>query len=188
MGIHGFKFPVLVTSTHMIFGSWALIPMMMLEDKYVEEHGTNLREQWLGLAAVALMNGVQIALNNASLQTTELSMNQVVRASIPVLTALAGICIESKVPTCAEMIALSAVSLGVVLCVYQDSTSEVSGIILVAISAIIQCAQMSLSSRLMTKKLSSFQVRTLRAPTHPQPVAQSLGLRPTRLVNAACCR
>ena len=64
-------------------------------------------------------NGVQIAANNASLAVLELSMNQVVRSVVPVLTAALGVCIEAKVPTWLELLALGAVSAGVILCVYE---------------------------------------------------------------------
>ena len=154
-----------MTSTHMIFGSWALTPMMILEDEYVSEHAATLRGQSIGLALVAILNGVQIAANNASLAVMELSMNQVVRAGVPVLTALMGISIEGKVPTALELAALIGVSAGVVVCVYHDSgASSAMGVLLVGVSAVVQAAQMSLSSRLMTKKLSSFQMTFYTGP------------------------
>lgn len=149
----------------MIFGSWALTPMMVLEDEYVGEHVTTLRGQSTGLALVAILNGVQIAANNASLAVMELSMNQVVRAGVPVLTALVGISIEGKVPSALELAALIGVSAGVVVCVYHDGgASSATGVFLVGISAVVQAAQMSLSSRLMRKKLSSFQMTFYTGP------------------------
>ena len=148
----------------MLFGSCALAPLMALHDAYADQHAALLRGQWRGLALVALLNGVQIAANNASLAVVELSMNQVLRAGVPVLTALLGVGIEHKVPTAAEMLALLSVCLGVAVCVYQDTASSPFGVALVGLSAVVQAAQMSLSSRLMAAKLSSFQM-TCAAPS-----------------------
>ena len=75
LGVLGLRFPILMTSTHMIFGAWALTPMMTLSDAYAVEHRGVLRGQWRGLAAVAVLNGVQITANNASLAVMELSLS-----------------------------------------------------------------------------------------------------------------
>ena len=92
-----------MTSAHMIFGSTALAPMMLLQEGYSSRHNLVLQNDWKGLATIAVMNGFQIACNNASLTVMELSMNQVIRASIPVLVALLAVCIEGKVPAKSEV-------------------------------------------------------------------------------------
>ena len=70
-----------MTSAHMIFGSCALSPMMFLKEHYSTRHSTVLQNDWKGLAMIAAMNGLQIAMNNASLTVMELSMNQVPASS-----------------------------------------------------------------------------------------------------------
>ena len=85
---YGFKFPMVLTSAHMLFGSLALLPLMVLKDKYRTRHAAILRSDWKALLFVGCMNGPQIAANNASLVTIELSLNQVIRAAIPVCVAL----------------------------------------------------------------------------------------------------
>ena len=103
LGLYGLKFPLIMTSAHMIFGSTALSPMMLLQESYASRHALVLQNDWKGLATIAIMNGFQIACNNASLTVMELSMNQVIRASIPVLVALLAVCIEGKVPAKSEV-------------------------------------------------------------------------------------
>ena len=76
----------------MIFGSCALSPMMLTRESYASRHALVLQNDWNGLATIAVMNGFQIACNNASLTVMELSMNQVIRASIPVIVALMAVC------------------------------------------------------------------------------------------------
>lgn len=113
LGLYGLKFPLIMTAAHMIFGSCALSPLMFLNADYNSRHATVLKNDWKGLAVIAMMNGFQIACNNASLTVMELSMNQVIRASVPVLVAIIGVCIENKVPTKGEVVCLFVVSIGV---------------------------------------------------------------------------
>ena len=87
LGLHGLRFPLFMTACHMIFGSCALSPLMFLSPKYSDKHVGVLQNDWKGLMTIALMNGFQIACNNASLTVMELSMNQA-RACGPVPCAL----------------------------------------------------------------------------------------------------
>ena len=119
-----------MTSAHMIFGSTALAPMMLLQEGYSSRHNLVLQNDWKGLATIAVMNGFQIACNNASLTVMELSMNQVIRASIPVLVALIAVCVEHKIPSKSEIACLFVISLGVMLAVWEESRNAVLGIIL----------------------------------------------------------
>lgn len=72
-----FRFPMLLTSAHMIFGSVVLLPVMLLTDGYRGTHLANWRKEWKALLFICAVNGPQIALNNASLVSIELSLNQV---------------------------------------------------------------------------------------------------------------
>ena len=66
-----------MTACHMIFGFCAFSPLMFMREEYSSRHALVLQNDWKGLAMVAVMNGFQIACNNASLTVMELSMNQV---------------------------------------------------------------------------------------------------------------
>jgi drug/metabolite transporter (DMT)-like permease len=167
LGLYGLKFPLIMTSCHMIFGSCALAPMMLLSQSYASRHASVLANDWKGLATIAVMNGFQIACNNASLTVMELSMNQVIRASIPVIVALLAVCIEGKVPSKGEVACLLVISLGVMLAVWEESRNAVLGIILTLISTVMQSIQMSLSGRVMSGrsgKLDSFQMTFYTGP------------------------
>jgi len=126
-----------------------------------------LQNDWKGLATIAAMNGFQIACNNASLTVMELSMNQVIRASVPVLVALIAICVEAKVPSKSEILCLVIISLGVMLAVWEESRNAVLGIVLTIVSTVMQSIQMSLSGRVMSGrsgKLDSFQMTFYTGP------------------------
>ena len=87
LGLHGLRFPLIMTAAHMIFGSVVLLPTMLLMDGYRGTHLANWRKDWKALIFIGAVNGPQIALNNASLVSIELSLNQVIRAGIPVCVA-----------------------------------------------------------------------------------------------------
>jgi drug/metabolite transporter (DMT)-like permease len=126
-----------------------------------------LQNDWKGLVTIALMNGFQIACNNASLTVMELSMNQVIRASVPVCVALFGVCIEHKVPSKAEVACLFVVSCGVMIAVWEESRNSTLGIILTVLSTVMQSIQMTVSGRLMSGKsgrLDSFQMTFYTGP------------------------
>jgi drug/metabolite transporter (DMT)-like permease len=189
----------------MIFGSTALAPMMLMRDDYAARHATVLANDWKGLATIAVMNGFQIACNNASLTVMELSMNQVIRASIPVLVAILAVCIEGKVPSKSEVVCLFVISLGVMLAVWEESRNAVLGIILTLISTVMQSIQMSLSGKVMSGKsgkLDSFQMTFYTGPvafvslapfafaSEYTVFAEMLSLRPTATLGfllGSCC-
>jgi hypothetical protein len=167
LGLHGLRFPLIMTASHMIFGSCALAPMMLLNQNYLSKHASVLSNDWKGLAAIAVMTGFQIACTNASLTVMELSMNQVIRASVPVCVAIFGMCIENKIPTKGEIACLFVVSIGVMLAVWEESRNAVLGIVLTLMSTVMQSIQMSLSGRLMSGKsgrLDSFQMTFYTGP------------------------
>ena len=152
---------------HDLWLACALAPMMLTNDSYVSRHSTVLSNDWKGLAMIAVMNGFQIACNNASLTVMELSMNQIIRASIPVLVAILAVCIESKVPSSKEIVCLIVISAGVMLAVWEESKNAMLGIVLTLVSTVMQSIQMSLSGKVMSGrsgKLDSFQMTFYTGP------------------------
>mmetsp|Transcript_51097 Transcript_51097/g.169280 ORF Transcript_51097/g.169280 Transcript_51097/m.169280 type:complete len:343 (-) Transcript_51097:263-1291(-) len=167
LGLYGLRFPLVMTASHMIFGACALSPLMILNESYSSRHAHVIQNDWKGLSIIAVMNGFQIACNNASLTVMELSMNQVIRAAIPVLVALIAICVESKVPSKAEVACLAVISIGVMLAVWEESKNAVLGIVLTVVSSVMQSVQMSVTGRLMSGKsgkLNSFQMTFYTGP------------------------
>ena len=51
LGIHGFAFPLLLTSCHMGFSFVILLPFMLCKP-YVSRHKPTLEQQWKGLVAI----------------------------------------------------------------------------------------------------------------------------------------
>ena len=160
-----FRFPMLLTAAHMIFGSVVLLPAMMLMDGYRGTHRANLRKDWKALLFIGAVNGPQIALNNASLVSIELSLNQVIRAGIPVCVACCAFCLERRVPTEIGAAYLLLVTLSVMCVMFTGKEhGELFGIAMCLTSVLMQSAQMSLSGKLMSGKLDSFQLNFYTGP------------------------
>mmetsp|Transcript_170125 Transcript_170125/g.545566 ORF Transcript_170125/g.545566 Transcript_170125/m.545566 type:complete len:323 (-) Transcript_170125:84-1052(-) len=165
LGVHDFSFPMSLTSAHMLLNPVFLAPVMLLSKAYRNEHGSVLRSSWKALLVIAAFNGIQIALNNSSLVHIELSTNQVVRATMPVIVAIFE-ALRGSPPPASHLPVLLAIALGVILCVYQTSAkaNEWCGILLVVSSVSLQAAQMSFSGSLLSVKLDSFQMTFYTSP------------------------
>ena len=180
LGMSSFRFPVFVTATHMALGSTALAPSVVGATD--DDLCSIFVSEWKGLLLVSALNGLQIAANNASLTEIGLSMNQVVRACVPVLTAGVAALAGSRLPSAPEAASLFAVSLGVALCVYESGRHSAYGIALVATSALVQAAQMSLASVLMTRRLTPQQMTFFTGPIAfllLVPASVAMGEEPT---------
>ena len=170
LGIFGLRFPLVMTAIHMIFGSFALSPIMLLQERYASLHHTILKTDWKGIALIGVMNGVQISMNNASLTMIELSMNQVIRAFGPVFVAILAVCIEGKIPARAEWPTLLCISVGVALTAGKDLSPSAGGSFigtcLTVASITLQSSIISISSRMMSgaNKLNGLQMTFYSGP------------------------
>lgn len=159
LGVHGFRFPLVLTSAHMLLNPVFLAPLMFMA-KYREQHSRLLAANWKGILAIAVLNAAQIALNNCSLVHIELSLNQVVRAAMPVVVS-AFQWVRVARPPFSQQAVLLLISAGVGLVVYQPSSTETEllGVVLVTSSVTLQAAQMSFAGSLLGgTKLDSFQM------------------------------
>ena len=165
LGMFGFHFPLILTSFHMLFGSIALSPLMMIRRRYRDTLKEDFYGNWKGLLFLGCLNGPQIALNNASLVSIELSLNQVIRAGVPVGVACIALCIERRQPTLMGTSYLALIT-GSVMSVLLtgNAEGEAGGIILCCMSVIMQSLQMSLAGQLMTGRLDSFQMTFFCGP------------------------
>jgi len=165
LGVHDFTFPLTLTAAHMLLNPVLLLPGMLLLEAYRSKHGDVLRENWRALMVIAAFNGIQISLNNCSLVHIEVSLNQVIRATMPVAVALLEL-LRGSPPPLAHMPVLVAIAVGVMLVVYQTSaqSNEWLGILFVTSSVSLQAAQMSFAGSLLSVKLDSMQMTFYTSP------------------------
>mmetsp|Transcript_10233 Transcript_10233/g.22633 ORF Transcript_10233/g.22633 Transcript_10233/m.22633 type:complete len:303 (-) Transcript_10233:227-1135(-) len=165
LGMHGFSFPVCLTAAHMLLNPMFLAPMMFIVESYRSVHREAITKSWKPLLVIAAFNGIQITLNNASLVHIELSMNQVIRATMPLVVALCD-CLRGSAPALNRVPVLAAIAVGVMMVVYSSDSkgSEWLGIALVTASVSLQAAQMSFAGSLLSMKLDSFQMTFYTSP------------------------
>lgn len=72
LGVYGFRFPLLMTSTHMAFSFAILAPLALREG--LAAHLRTLQKQWKGVVYIGCFMALNIALNNASLLDVSLSV------------------------------------------------------------------------------------------------------------------
>lgn len=77
IGSYGFRFPLLLTSAHMLF-SFCILAPFALRDPW-KTHKVILEKQWKGILCIGSFVALNIALNNLSLLDITLSLNQVIR-------------------------------------------------------------------------------------------------------------
>lgn len=96
-----------------------LAPVAVLRDWGAE--AAMLRTRWRGILYIGTFMAMQLGLNNVSLQDISLTLNQIIRSAIPVVTCILAIAVEKKVPTRREVVSLVVLSVGVMVAVYQGN-------------------------------------------------------------------
>jgi len=165
LGMYGFSFPLVVTVCHFSFAFFALTPMMLLVPAYREQHKEAWRRDWRGYVATGVFTAVNVSFNNSSLVYLSLSMNQVITASMPVLTCCFAICIEKNYwPNKPQMLGILPICAGVMLAVYEEAHNEVTGIVLCGIATVANALRTALSSHLLQSKLDVFSMTWYTGP------------------------
>mmetsp|Transcript_16545 Transcript_16545/g.35792 ORF Transcript_16545/g.35792 Transcript_16545/m.35792 type:complete len:368 (+) Transcript_16545:182-1285(+) len=165
LSMYGFRFPIFMSLAHMAFTFVALAPLMATTS-YRELHVTTIRKQWIGLIGIGTFFAVNVGFNNVSLLAISLSLNQVIRASIPVVTAVGSIFIEGKNPSRREFASLLVLVFGVCIAVYEGSGTHASlnGIVLCLLGTVSNGLMMSSIGRLMSEKLDVLRLAFYTAP------------------------
>lgn len=161
----GFHFPLYLGICHMIFSFVALAPVMLFP-QFKSQHLPTLRKQWLGIVCIGVFFAINIGFNNVSLLSISLSLNQVIRASIPVVTCIASISIEGKKPSREEFLSLFILASGVGVAVYEGSGNRAGmvGILICIVGTICNGLMMSFSGKVMSEKVDVLRLTWYTAP------------------------
>ncbi|MEW5304844.1 MAG: hypothetical protein WDW36_007425 [Sanguina aurantia] len=160
-----FRFPLLLSAAHAGFNFIALLPFMLAKARPAELF-ENFHRQFAGLIAVGLFFSMGLGLNNISLMTVPLSVNQMIRAGLPVFTAVFAIFIEAKTPTRAEFISLLALCGGVGIAVFESTQHFVSvfGVVACFVGSICSGLMVVTSGRLLTEKMDGLSLTFYTSP------------------------
>ncbi|CAL8467409.1 g6947 [Coccomyxa elongata] len=163
LGIYGFSFPLFMTVAHMLFSFIVLAPFMRMEP-FKSQHKATLQKQWKGLLCIGAFMALNIALNNLSLVEITLSLNQVIRSAIPVVTALLAISIEKKVPSKFEGFSLLVLTSGVMVAVWEGAAGSPKGIIICIAGMVSNALMMTTSGRVLSERMDCLRLTFYTAP------------------------
>lgn len=163
LGHYGLAYPLALTSAHMSFSFLVLAPFALRVP--LDTHVKTLQKQWKGLVYIGSFMALNIALNNISLLDISLSLNQVIRSSIPVITCLLAIFVEGKIPGKNEATALVILTIGVMIAVWQGTISgKPHAILFCIIGTVCNGAMMTFSGKLLSEKLDVVRLTFYTAP------------------------
>ena len=162
--MYGFRFPLLLTSCHMLFSLLALAPFM-LRQSLMPLHRETLARQWKGFVAIGLFMALNISLNNSSLVEMTLSLNQVIRASIPVFTCVLAVAIEGKRPSRKEALSLLVLTLGVMIAVWEGTVAgSPRGVALCLAGTVSNALMMTTSGKVLSERVDALRLTFYTAP------------------------
>lgn len=156
-------FPLALTSAHMSFSFLVLAPFALQIP--LDTHVKTLQKQWKGVLYIGSFMALNIALNNISLLDISLSLNQVIRSSIPVITCILAIFVEGKMPSEKEATSLVVLTIGVMIAVWQGTISgKPHAILFCIIGTVCNGAMMTFSGKLLSEKLDVVRLTFYTAP------------------------
>eukprot|EP00884_Botryococcus_braunii_P008773 jgi/Botrbrau1/17898/Bobra.0432s0003.1 len=164
LGIQDFKFPIFLTICHLGIGVLVLAPLM-LHWSYRQLHWSTLQSQWRGIAAMAACKAANIGLNNMSLVLITLSLNQIIRSSIPVAAALLALALGGSLPSGFELLSLSILATGVGLGCWDGSVqSSPRGVALCVAGTLAAAAMLNFSGRVLSEKVDVLRLTFYTSP------------------------
>ncbi|BDA45945.1 probable sugar phosphate/phosphate translocator At1g12500 [Coccomyxa sp. Obi] len=129
------------------------------------QHRATLSRQYKGLLCIGVFMALNVSLNNLSLVQISLSLNQVIRASMPVVVAAVAVFVERKVPTRTESVALLLLTAGVIVSIFEGKASgNTAGISLSITGVLCAAAMMSTAGRVLSEKIDVLQLAFYTAP------------------------
>lgn len=163
LGHYGLTYPLALTCAHMSFSFVVLAPFAVKVP--YENHKEMISKQWQGLLCIGSMLAFSIALNNISLSQISLSLNQIIRSSIPVVTCLLSVFVEGYMPSRREALSLLILTVGVMIAVWQGTINgKPYAILLCVMSTFTSAAMLTFSGKLLSERLDVVHLVFYTAP------------------------
>lgn len=165
ISVYGFGFPLFLGICHMLFTMAALLPVMLMPS-YRALHRPTLERSWMGVLGIGCFFAVNIGFNNMSLASVSLSLNQVIRSTIPVITCLTSVLVESRVPSRQEIGSLAMLVSGVCVAVYEGAGKNNAsyGVLLCLAGTVSNGLMMSFSGRVLSDRMDALRLAFYTAP------------------------
>jgi drug/metabolite transporter (DMT)-like permease len=128
-------------------------------------HVKTLKGQWKGVLYIGALMALSIGLNNISLLDISLSLNQIIRSSIPVVTCILAIFVEKIEPDVKEVISLVILTVGVMIAIWEGTISgKPEAILFCIMSTLCSAVMMTFSGKLLSEKIGIVSLTFYTAP------------------------
>lgn len=152
---YGFKFPIFMTGVHALVGGVLGLFYIKVGERNpqcIKYRPFNLQMDGFSIVALSFFTAMNVGMNNASLVFTTVQLNQIVRSSIPVATAIFGVLIQQKRYTLLYWMGLALSTSGVAFAVYGNPGFNMIGFILALLSGIFAALMVACNAYLMQEK------------------------------------
>lgn len=130
LGVQGFRFPIMLTMCQALFFFLQVLVGSLFSSRmrdivsrsYREVVGIRSVDALQKIVWVGLWTSANIVLNNVSLVYITLTLNQIIRSSIPVVTAIVSSVHDGVLPSMAELVGLVILCSGVIMVVGHAQT------------------------------------------------------------------
>ncbi|GAB4815501.1 hypothetical protein N2152v2_002547 [Parachlorella kessleri] len=164
----------------MVVCALALLRLQLSQQTWAETHAGFVR-QWRGLACIGACLAGGVAFNNLSLVTVTLSLNQIIRSFIPVVTALLCAALDRRLPDRLEMLSLLILTTGVAISMWEGTVQgKPLGMVLCMIGAVCTGLMSALSGKLLSESLGAVTLTLYTSPVSALTIAPFLFTREWR--------
>ena len=136
--------PFLLVGTQQLIAFLSMVSILPRERYTSLDHQTKLKAAFLGAAF-----GLQVLLNNVSLVSISLTVNQTIRAFSPCVVVLLALCVEQKVYPFSMWVCCVFLTSGIVMTGWKNPSFEFWGTLLVGVSTLLGGAYDSLCGKLL---------------------------------------
>lgn len=149
----GLKLPLFVTMTHMVVCQLGALICKFLP--FVKWQPTQFTENsvLLKILTIAVFFSLNTGLNNSSLLHLNLAANQIIRATLPAITAIVSIFTEGKILSTKHYLTIVVLVFGVCMSLYKNPEFDPLGVFLCFMSTIAGAVHVTVIGNLMGCKL-----------------------------------
>lgn len=165
LGHKGFKFPLVLTISQACVSFSFTLAMLSFFPGTLDRYKKVAQKEWKGIFIVGFWVAANISLNNLSLVHLSLSLNQIIRATIPLVTAIVSSLSEKKIPPRTELIGLCLLCFGVTVAISEAAAAgDTFGVTLCILSVFAGAAMLTSSARVLAGKVDSVQLAFFTSP------------------------
>lgn len=147
-----FKFPLFLTMMHAVIGFFYAYVVTSVQCEGLTIQRMVFEKNWKNMSILTLQGvlfALNVSFNNMSLMFINVTLNQIVKASNPVVTAILCMIVFRRTYSWQYWLGLLAIVCGVVMSVYGNPHFDSFGFFLVCSSVFVACCMVVVSEKIM---------------------------------------